>query len=203
VTADPSEPSLSEGVFDSSFGNDYACPLLLGNTEGSSIQVTDVDLRILGSDGNALSGEPASAVSAATSGFVEHGTTAVPGTGVVRVTLLSASTAERALAMMGSETTLLAEVVVHGQTLEAAVVESAAWRFPVRVVPHQGLCDLGPCLSDGGLPWNDSGPTNCHPGVNTPTDCRQGCGCVLGGTDCTPLECVPDPSSHSDRGRCQ
>lgn len=70
------------------------------------------------------------------------------------------------------------------------------WRFPIRVVPHQGLCDLAPCMPGGqfgGYP-----DTNYHPGINDLTDCRQGRKCVAGKGDCAPLGCVASGNGCHD-----
>ncbi len=198
VAADPAAPTLSQGVFDPSFENDYACPLLAGNTSEPPIEITEADIRLLREDGTALAnGDGAARIfSAPTSGFVDTGTVGVPGLGITRLRMLDVATANAVLAASGAGAVVIAAVVLHGKTLDGEEVATEEWRFPIRVVPHQGLCDLGPCIPGqqiGGYPQ-----TNCHPGINDPTDCRQGCKCAAG--ECGPLACVA--SGSASKGIC-
>lgn len=203
VSADPNSPALSQGVFDPGFQNDYACPLLVGNTSEPSIEVTEAEVRLLREDGSSL---PTSAADSSprvfrvpVSGFVETGTVAVPGLGITRLRLLDVAAADGALAEKGPDVVVLAAVVLHGKTLDGEEVSSEEWRFPIRVVAHQALCDTIPCIPGtdlGGYP-----PDNCHPGINDKTDCRQGCGCAVGTGDCAPLACIA-AASGSTKGIC-
>ena len=197
VGADVSWPFLSQGTFDSSFGNDYACPLLIGNQDAWPIQITGADVRILDVDGSPVASVASS--SSPTSGFVERQTADIPGFGLARVRLLDVKTADELLASNASGVTLIAAVRVHGTTLEGREVSSDEWLFPIKLVPHQGLCNLAPCLSED--PSSDVPPQNCHPGVDSLTDCRQGCGCTVGKGECAPLACV-DSSPGSSKPIC-
>ncbi len=204
VAADAEEPALSQGAFDPSFANDYACPLLVGNTSEPPIEVTGADVRILREDGKPFptggtSGAPRT-FSGPTSGFVETGTVAIPGLGVTRLRMLDVATANEVLAENSAGAVMISAVVLHGKTLDGEEVSTEEWLFPIRVLPPQSLCDMTPCFS--GSQIGDPSYDNCHPGMDDKTDCRQGCPCTVGAGECAPLACIPlgkDPS----KGLCQ
>jgi hypothetical protein len=187
VTSEDLDDVRTKGTFDASFGGDYACPLLLGNTDHPAIQITGADVEILGSDGQPLADAPVLSLPA--NGFVDSGSVPVPGLGVARVVLLDNASAEAQLSRSGgAKTAVIASVVVHGATLDGREVSSPAFRFPIDILPHQGLCDLSPCFP--GSSGHFSAYT-CRPGLDGLTSCEAGCPCTVGKGECAPLGCLP------------
>jgi hypothetical protein len=191
VSPDVSATQIFAGRLDPAQGTGYNGILLFGNqlvargnstqlrTETSRIEVQSADVTIYDS----TMATTYITYSVPASGFADPGTSTQPGFGAVKVLLIDAVTAA---AHPG--TTLVAGVILHGRTLGGLELESGEWQFPVEVLQRGALCYLDPCRS--GVIGADMPIVTCHPGYDSVTDCRQGCGCSPGLSDCAPLGCV-------------
>ncbi len=191
ISPDVSATALLVGRLDPAQGTGYTGVLLVGNqlvargnstqlrTETSRIELQSADVTVY--DSTLTTTYIAYSVPA--SGFVDPGTSTQPGFGAVAVLLVDAVTAA---AHAGD--TLVSGVILHGRTLGGLEVESGEWQFPVNVLARGALCNLAPCRP--GTVGADMPIFTCHPGYDSVTDCRQGCGCTVGLSDCAPLGCV-------------
>lgn len=191
VTPDVSATEIFSGNLDPAQGVGYSGALIVGNqlvargapaqvrTETSRIQIQSAVVTIY--DSTAATVYRTYTVPA--SGFADPGTSTQPGFGAVLVLLVDPLTASEHVGE-----TVVSGVVIKGHTLGGLDLESGEWRFPVNILHRGGLCDLTPCYP-GAAP-DAMIPTTCHPGFDSITDCRQGCGCVPGLSDCAPLACL-------------
>jgi hypothetical protein len=196
VNADTATVELGSGALDAAQRHDYHCPLLIGNqlvprgdqnklrTETSRIEITSavVTVTVTADDGKVSTVET---FEVPASGFADPGTSSAPGYGIADVTLLDAATASDPQ-YVGQ--TLEAHVKVKGRTLGGNVLESGEWIFPIVVTPREAYCDIAPCLPNAMA--TDMAKINCHPGFDSTTDCRQGCGCTVGVGDCGLIGCI-------------
>lgn len=189
VTVDSSAKVLFSGVLDPAQA-DYTCPLMLGNqlvARGDSKQVRTETSRVVLHSAivtvyDSTKAETFTTFTVPASGFIDPGTSAQPGFGAANVLML-----DRVTARAHAGETLLSGVVLQGRTLGGLELETAEWTFPIQVAAPSSLCILPPCYP--GAPDGDTLKETCHPGVNTNTDCRQGCACLPGNDDCAPLGC--------------
>ena len=209
VTFDSSASVRLAGTLDPA-QSDYSCPLLVGNqlvargdskqlrTETSRIEIHTAVVTIYVS----TKATTYTTFSVPATGFADPGTSSQPGFGGADVLLLDRVTAREHVGE-----TLLSGVVLQGRTLGGLEIESAEWTFPITVTSPGQLCDFTQC-APGASPA-DSLKVTCHPGVDTTTDCRQGCGCLLRDAtgqatgDCAPLGCQADASGQGVCGACR
>jgi hypothetical protein len=198
VTPDSASKQLFSGILDPAQA-DYSCPLLIGNqlvARGDSKQLRTETSRIVLHSAivtiyNSTKTETYTTYTVPASGFVDPGTSALPGFGASSILLL-----DRVTARAHTGDTLLSGVVLQGRTLGGLELETAEWTFPIKVEAPSSLCNINPCLpgaSDVSTPT-----TTCHPGNDVVTDCRQGCVCLPGNGDCAPLGC----RGTADSGVC-
>ncbi len=189
VTPDSSSKQLFSGLLDPAQA-DYVCPLLIGNqlvargdskqlrTETSRIAVHSAIVTVYDSTKT----ETYTTFTVPASGFVDPGTSALPGFGAATVLLL-----DRVTARAHAGETLLSGVVLQGRTTGGLELETAEWTFPIKIASPSSLCNITPCIPGA---VDDTTPVlTCHPGNDVSTDCRQGCICLPGNHDCEPLGC--------------
>lgn len=189
VTPDSSSKQRFSGLLDPAQA-DYSCPLLIGNqlvARGDSKQLRVETSRIAIHSAvvtvyNSTKTETYANFTVPASGFVDPGTSALPGFGAANVLLL-----DRVTARAHAGDTLLSGVVLQGRTLGGLELETAEWTFPIQVAQPSSLCFLDPCVP--GSTDDSTATTTCHPGNDIVTDCRQGCGCLPNNHDCEPLGC--------------
>lgn len=189
VTADASAKVLFSGVLDPAQA-DYSCPLLLGNqlvARGDSKQVRTETSRVVLHSAivtiyDSTQSQTFATFTVPASGFIDPGSSSLPGFGAANVLMLDRVTARDHVGE-----TLLSGVVLQGRTLGGLELETAEWTFPIQVAAPSSLCDLSPCVP--GSTVTDAAKLTCHPGFNGTTDCRQGCVCLPGNGDCAPLGC--------------
>jgi hypothetical protein len=209
VTFDSSATVRLAGLLDPA-QSDYSCPLLVGNqlvargnaaqlrTETSRIEIHTAVVTIYDS----IKSQTYTTYSVPASGFVDPGSATTPGFGGADVLLLDRVTAREHLGE-----TLLSGVVLQGRTLGGLEVESAEWTFPITVSSPEQLCDFSAC--EFGSTLTDMPKLTCRPGVDSTTDCRQGCGCLLKDAtgkatgDCAPFGCRADASGQGVCGACR
>jgi hypothetical protein len=189
VTFDASSAQRLYGRLDPAQA-DYHCALLVGNqlvargdakqlrTETSRVELHSAVVTIYDS----TKSQTFTTFTVPATGFVDPGTASQPGFGGAETLIL-----DRVTARAHPGETLLAGVIIQGRTLGGLDVESAEWTFAIEVLAPGGYCDLSPCFP-GAMPA-DMLTATCQPGVDTSTDCRQGCGCLPGFGDCAPLGC--------------
>ncbi len=176
ITASPSEPRLSRGILDRSFGTPYVANLLIGNQlvpRGSSDQlraetarfrVEGAIVEVQSTDGGTLD-----EFSTTASGVIDPAEGSEPGYGFASVILIPPDVGANEV---------VATVRVFGRTLGGEEIESAEFSFPIE------LCDK--CLiqfpgdaDNPATPEYDCTPseddpisTSCAPGQDSPIDCR-------------------------------
>jgi hypothetical protein len=209
VTFDASATVRLAGTLDPAQG-DYSCPLLLGNqlvARGDSKQLRTETSRIVIHSAvvtiyDSIKSTTYTTFSVPATGFVDPGTSAQPGFGGANVLML-----DRVTAREHPGETLLSGVVLQGRTLGGLEVETAEWTFPITITGPGQLCDLSPCMP-GAAPA-EMVKLTCRPGVDTTTDCRQGCACLPKGPtgkatgDCAPLGCLADATGQGVCGLCR
>jgi hypothetical protein len=189
VTPDATAEQLFSGLLDPAQA-DYTCPLLIGSqlvARGNSAQLRTETSRIVLHSAivtiyDSTKSTQYTQFTVPASGFVDPGTASQPGFGAANVLML-----DRVTARSHPGETLLSGVVLQGRTLGGNEIESAEWTFPIQVAAPSSLCNLAPCAP--GANDTDMVAVTCHPGVNTLTDCRQGCICLPNNHDCEPLGC--------------
>lgn len=209
VTFDPSAAMRLEGTLDPA-QSDYLCPLLVGNqlvargdikqvrTETSRIEIHTAVVTIYDSTKT----KKFTTFSVPATGFVDPGTSSQPGFGGADVMLLDRVTAREHVG-----DTVLSGVVLQGRTLGGLDVESPEWTFPITVTAPGELCDFSACVASTKAP--EALKITCRPGMDTTTDCRQGCGCLLKDTsgkatsDCAPYGCQADATGKGVCGACR
>lgn len=208
-TSDSSAKTWPSGVLDPAQA-DYHCALLIGNqlvargdtkqvrTETSRVEIHTAVVTVYDS----TKGSVYATFSVPSTGFIDPGTASQPGFGIADAEILDRVTARKHVGE-----TLVAGVIIQGRTLGGLEVESAEWTYPIQVTGAGALCNLGPCYP--GAKTTDMPVLTCHGGADAPTDCRQGCVCLLRDSDgkptgdCAPLGCQADKTGQGVCGACR
>lgn len=209
VTFDPSAMVRLAGTLDPAQA-DYSCPLLVGNqlvargdskqvrTETSRIEIHTAVVTIYDS----IKSKTYTTFSVPATGFADPGTSSQPGFGGADVLLLDRVTAREHVGE-----TVLSGVVLQGRTLGGTDVESAEWTFPITITGPDQLCNYNACLASTATP--EALKLTCRPGVDSTTDCRQGCACLLKDAtgkptgDCAPYGCQAKATGVGVCGSCR
>lgn len=192
VTADPSALTLSSGSFDTQFGSSYSGWMLVANqlvrrgdadrlrTETSKVEFEKAVVRVIDPvklggeedpyDDSVLVGAAGATFTTPVSGFADASTGTTPGLGLAQV-LMIPNALGKAIAKTG-RANVVVDVVLHGRTLGGIDVETWHWYFPVVICGDGCLCDHTACVA--GSMTTDMAIANCHPGVDSPADCRLG-----------------------------
>lgn len=192
VKADPSALALSSGAFDTQFGSSYSGWMLVANqlvrrgdsdrlrTETSKVAFDRAVVRVIDPvklggdedpyDDSVLVGDAGATFTTPVSGFADASTGATPGLGLVQVQMIP-NALGKAIAKNG-RANVVVDVVLHGRTFGGINVETWHWYFPVVICGDGCLCDRSACVA--GSTNVDMPAANCHPGVDSPVDCRLG-----------------------------
>ncbi len=196
------------GTVDAVYAGEYLCTVLVENqlvprgdpntlkTETSGVQLYDAEVQVLDPTQTDASGNMLAITqfSVPITGFIDPGTAGLPGTGTSDVIMVPASTIQSEAAKVaskGKEQTVVASVVIRGQTLGGLQVHTQEFLYPIRIF------DGGTCVE----PMSGMGCVSDMPAM-TMNDCRLGVD-EIAGTDCSviaqsvgicnTLECDLDP----------
>lgn len=188
VEVDPEGPFLPGGSVDLAFAPGYAASILLGNqlvsranaatlrTETSRVSLYEAVVRLTDSEGNDLADgtffQPLA-------GFLNPGTGSEASYGNVAVTLIdgqTATTLRSQLMTKNDRMEVIANVIIHGETLGNIEVETDEWAFPITVCNGCSVY-FPPAADDPSTAAVDcdvrmEAPVYCRPGMDTGTDCR-------------------------------
>jgi hypothetical protein len=180
--ADPSSTERLEGTLDLAFRTNYQAVLLVGNrSEISSITVRGAIVTDRHAEGKQLE-----SYSVVAPGYLDpafSGTT--PSYEVVEVELIPDEVGNHLRSTLVSNTRVIADVQVYGDTLDGRSIKSADLLFPIQVC-FGCLVEFPPDALDPKTPNRCVGTTTYSPpclmGQDDPIDCRL---CV-GNPACTP-----------------